>query len=261
MRIAFFLLGLAAAALPEVPQALSDLKLVRVVELKGATYHVQGVDFEKDQVWVTSVDTPRRKGFLHNFSLATGQLMRDSEIQAGARFHPGGIALDGDALWVPVAEYRAHSSAVIERRSKRTLALQSQFEVPDHIGCIAATPDFLIGGNWDSKEFYLWNRQGQLIRKVPNTTGNAYQDMKFAAGEIVASGNLPDGEGAIDWLALPSFELRRRILAGKNDRGVLYTREGMAIHANQLLLLPEDGPSRLFIFDLSAAKNARRLNP
>jgi len=180
--------------------------------------------------------------------------VREIEVQADARFHPGGIALEGDALWIPVAEYRAHSSSVIERRSKRTLALESQFEVADHIGCIAASPDFLIGGNWDSKEFYVWNRQGQLIRKVPNATGNAYQDMKFAAGEIVASGKLADGEGAIDWLALPSFQLRRRVMAGKNDRGVLYTREGMAIRGNQLILLPEDGPSRLFMFDLSLRK-------
>lgn len=258
MRTACLLLGLAIAALSGVPQALSAFKLIRVLELKGATYHVQGIDFENDQLWVTSVDTPRRKGFLHEFSLTSGQLLRETEIQAAARFHPGGIALDGDALWIPVAEYRAHSSAVIQRRSKRTLALESQFEVADHIGCLAASPDFLVGGNWDSAEFYLWNRRGQLIRKVRSATSNAYQDMKFAAGEIVASGNLADGTGAVDWLALPSFQLLRRVVAGKTDRGVLYTREGMAIRGNQLLLLPEDSPSRLFIFDLSADQPPHR---
>jgi hypothetical protein len=252
MRIGLFLLGFAAAALPGVPQALSDFKPVRTLALKGTTYHVQGIDFENGHLWVTSVDTPRHRGLLHEFSLISGELLRETEIQDGPRFHPGGIALDGDAIWVPVAEYRAHSSAVIQRRSKRTLALESQFEIADHIGCLAAAPDFLVGGNWDSKEFYVWNRRGELIRKVTNTMGNAYQDMKFASGEIVASGNFADRTGAIDWLALPSFQLRRRVMAGNNDRGVLYTREGMAIHGKQLLLLPEDGPSRMFEFDLSA---------
>src|ERR1043166_5172401 len=166
MRGACFLLGLTAAAFAQVPQALSDFKLIRVVELKGATYHVQGIDFENDRLWITSVDTPHQKGLLHEFSLATGLLVRETEIQDGVRFHPGGLALDGDALWIPVAEYRARSSAVVQRRSKRTLALESQFDVADHIGCLAAGPNFLVGGNWDSRLFYFWDRRGGLMRTV-----------------------------------------------------------------------------------------------
>ena len=40
-----------------------------------------------------------------------------------------------------------------------------------------------------------------------------------------------------------------RLSAGNNDRGVPYTREGMAFRGNRILLLPEDGPSRLFVFE------------
>ena len=235
----------------ETPATLAGFKLARVVELKGTTYHVQGVDFDGRYVWVTSVDTPRQKGFLHEFTLATGELVRQVEVGNGVRFHPGGISADGASLWIPVAEYRRNSSSTMQRRSKSTLSLESQFEVADHIGCVAATPEYLIGGNWDSKEFYFWDRKGQLIRKVASDTANAYQDMKFESRQIVASGLFQDRSGAIDWLDYPSLRLIRRIKAGSTDRGVPFTREGMAIRGNQLLLLPEDGPSRLFIFNSS----------
>jgi hypothetical protein len=239
-----------AASLSAAAASLADLERVQMLELKGALYHVQGVDLDSRRVWVTSVDAPNRKGFLHEFSLATGALLRVREVQDGDRFHAGGIATDSKSIWIPVAEYRRNSSAVIQQRSKRTFDLEFQFDVPDHIGCIAVTPEFLIGGNWDSREFYVWNHRGKLIRKIPSTTGNAYQDMKLYSGQLVASGVLPDGSGAVDWLDLRSLRLLRRMSAGVTDRGVLFTREGMAIREDRILLLPEDGPSRLFIFRL-----------
>ncbi len=239
-------------------QELSSYKLTRVIELKGVTYHVQGVEFDKQHLWITSVDRSKRRGFLHQFSMMSGELEREVEVQDGDRFHPGGISADGDSLWIPVAEYRRESSAVIQRRSKRTLELAFQFEVGDHIGCVAAAPDALIGGNWDSKDFYFWDRQGRLIRKAHSTTDVAYQDMKFDAGYIVASGNLPDRSGAIDWLEYPSLRLARRIRAGNDDHGVLYTREAMAIHGNRLVLVPEDGPSRVFFFDLGKTSTPQK---
>jgi hypothetical protein len=246
-----FLIAISAAPQERAARELSSYQLAHVIELKGVTYHVQGVDFDDQRLWITSVDRPSRRGFLAAFSISTGELLREVEVQDGDRFHPGGISADGDSLWVPVAEYRRASSAIIQRRSKRTLELESRFEAPDHIGCIAAAPDFLVGGNWDSKDFYFWDRQGRLIRKAPSTTAVAYQDMKFEGGRIVASGSMADHSGAIDWLEYPSLHLARRIHADTNDRGVLYTREAMAIHGDRLVLVPEDGPSRVFVFDLA----------
>ena len=120
--------------------ASQGLKLERVMDLRGPTYHVQGVEFDSKFVWATSVDTPHQKAYLHEVLLATGQLLRQVEVEDGIRFHAGGISSDGSSLWIPVAEYRRNSSSVIQRRSKRTLALEFQFSVPDHIGCIATTP-------------------------------------------------------------------------------------------------------------------------
>jgi WD40 repeat protein len=227
---------------------LPGWSLRRTLDLKGSTHHVQGIDFEGHTAWITSVDREEQKGFLQTYSIDSGELSRTIEIQDNERYHPGGIASDHSSLWIPVAEYRAHSSSVIQRRDKKTLKVIFQFPVDDHIGCVALTPDYLIGGNWDSRDFYIWDHAGKLIRKVPNKTDNAYQDIKYDSPYLVASGLFADRSGAIDWLSFPSFDLFRRLPAGRTDRQIPLTREGLAIHQDQLVLLPEDEPSRLFFF-------------
>src|ERR1043166_2091361 len=149
-----------SSAAQDTPAAMAPVK---VIALQGKTAHVQGIDTDGVHLWVTSVDRATRKGYLQEFAVADGRMERSIEIQDGDRFHPGGIAADANSIWIPVAEYRAASTAVVQRRSKRTLALESQFAVDDHIGCIAVTPEFVIGGNWDSRDFYVWDRQGKLI--------------------------------------------------------------------------------------------------
>jgi hypothetical protein len=230
--------------------SLADLKLVRSLTLRTETRHVQGIDLDGRKLWVTSVDRDARKGYLEEFALGSGERLRRIDLTDGERFHPGGLSAYGMSLWMPVAEYRRESTAVIQRRNASTLALESQFPVADHIGCVAVGPGFVIGGNWDSRQFYIWDHQGHLLRKAANPTENAYQDMKFVSGKLVASGVLPGNGGAIDWLEYPSLRLLRRIEAGKTDRGVRYTQEGMAVRGDRLFLLPEDGSSRLFEFRL-----------
>jgi Family of unknown function (DUF6454) len=239
-----------AASTCACSQTLADLELLQTLELRGRVYHVQGIDLDDGRLWVTSVDSASRKGYLHEFALPSGELKRAIEIQDGVRFHPGGISADAASIFIPVAEYRRDSSAVIQRRNKATLALEYQFEVADHIGCVAVGSDVLVGGNWDSRDLYIWDHRGKLQRKIPNPTGNGFQDIKLQNGILIGSGLLPGRKGAIDWLEFPSLRPLRRITAGNTDRGEPYTREGMAIRDGRLYLVPEDGPSRLFVFRL-----------
>ncbi len=223
---------------------------VKITELSGDSYHVQGIDTDGKRLWVTSVDKDHQKGYLLEFSLATGERLRMVEVTDGVRYHPGGFSADDASLWLPVAEYRRASSSVIEKRNARTLELESRFDVADHIGCLAVAPDALIGANWDSRDFYFWDRGGRLLRKVANPTGNGYQDIKFVDGRLIASGLLPGHSGAVDWLEYPSLRLIRRIPFGRTSRGVPYTNEGMTFRNGRLFLLPEDSASRLFEFQL-----------
>lgn len=107
----------------------------------------------------------------------------------------------------------------------------------------------MYGGNWDARQIYTWDYAGRLLEKRDNPAGNSFQDMKAASGQLIGSGHRPDG-GAIDWLDLPNLRLIRRIRVGKTDRGVMLSNEGMALSADRLYLLPEDSPSRLFVFPL-----------
>jgi len=231
-------------------QPPAGLTPIRTLQLKADTHHVQGIDIEGGRLWLTSVDKGKRKGYLQEFSAESGELLRSVEVGEGVRFHPGGIAAAGDAIYVPVAEYKRNSTSVIQRRSKWTLAVEAEFSVPDHIGCVAFVNGSLVGANWDSRDFYVWDLKGNLLRKAPNPTSNGYQDLKFSGGQLVGGGVLPDHSGAIDWLEYPSLTLMRRIPAGRTDWGVLYTNEGMAILDKRLFLLPEDSQSRLFEFQL-----------
>jgi len=235
---------------PQSPQSLDEFPLLRVIELKGKTYHVQGIEADADRLWVTSVDRNTQSGYLQEFSMPEGALIRETPVQDGTRYHPGGISGAGESLWIPVAEYKANSTSVIQKRSKRTLAIEKQFTVQDHIGCVAVDGETVIGGNWDSRDLYFWNTDGLLLRKVPNPTQTSFQDMKAIGEMLVGSGGFPGGAGAIEWIDLATLKPVKRITVGKTDRGASYTREGMLIRGDDLMLLPEDGSSRLFVFRL-----------
>ena len=238
-----FVSGIASAA-----DSLDELEPLPAIALRADTRHVQGIEVDGSTLWVSAVDSQNKTGWLFEFSLPDGALRRSVEVRDGPRYHAGGISGDTASLWIPVAEYTRESTSVIQRRNKRTLAVEAQFPVKDHIGCVALAGDRLIGGNWDARDLYVWTLEGKLVRKTANPVATAFQDLKFVNGELAGGGLLPDRYGAIDWLSFPGLEPLRRMTARKTDRGVAYTHEGMAIAGDKLYLLPEDQPSRLFIF-------------
>lgn len=231
--------------------AASELSLIETIALKGATYHVQGIEIEGSKLWVTSVDVKTRRGLLLEFALPGGELKRSVELQKGEMYHPGGLSGRGDFLWVPVAEYRRASKAVVQKRRKDTLALVEEFTVEDHIGAVAVGDRFLVGANWDARQLYVWTNSGELVNKVDNPTNNAFQDLKFVDGQLGGGGLVGDkSSGAIDWLSFPELQPLKRTAVGKSDRNVSYTHEGIAFADGKIFLLPEDDPSRLFTFKL-----------
>ena len=227
---------------------LDGWKALPIIELLADLHHVQGIDVERGLLWVSSVDAPARVGYLSRFDLRTGRLLNQVRVEEGQRFHPGGLTLDGDSIWVPVAEYDRDGPTSIQRRDKRTLALRTSFTVNDHIGCIAAGKDGLVGGNWDSRILYRWSREGREISRTPNPGTTSYQDLKIVDGLLLGSGNQSKTEGAVEWLDPKDYLVKKRVMAGQTSRGVTYTHEGMTYREGRLYLLPEDGRSRLFVF-------------
>ena len=223
-----------------------------VVPLLAPLKHVQGIETDGNRLWVSSVDKEAHTGHIHIFEIATGKMLRTVQVSKGEVYHPGGMAIDGKSLWVPVAEYKRIGRSVIEERDSETLELRSSFAVDDHIGCVAAGDGKIYGGNWDALKIYTWNTKGGLLEERVNPQKTHYQDMKLRGGKLVASGVVDKDSGAIDWLSVATLQLEKRVRAGKTDRNTLYTNEGMTVYGDRIYLLPEDGPSRLFVFRMSA---------
>jgi len=222
--------------------------IAQTLNIEPNLHHVQGIDIEANTLWISSVDAKAAKGYLSKLNLTTGQLLLQIEVQDGNRIHPGGITLDGDSLWIPVAAYNRKGPTIIQRRNKNTLALEFSFPVEDHIGCIAASKTLLIVGNWDSRILYQFSKDGKQLAATPNPQPTAYQDLKFDGTHLLASGNLSKSLGAIQWLTLPNYTLARQITLGTTDRNITFTNEGMTLRNNNFYLLPEDAPTRLFTF-------------
>src|SRR4051812_7821290 len=83
-------LGLSSILVVDaLPQSVSfgEWKLVRTVTLNGPTNHVQGIEFDADSLWVTSVDSTNRKGYLRDFSLTSGDPTNPSRKHPGTSHH------------------------------------------------------------------------------------------------------------------------------------------------------------------------------
>lgn len=240
------------------PRALGsgveNAQLLDNLALSGELFHVQGVDMDARHIWVTSVDRRHHRGYLHEFDRTTGQFLRRVELTDGPRYHPGGISVLAHSLWVPVAESRPDSSAVLEEIDIESLQVRRRIAVADHLGCVAASDSKLIAGNWNSRLLYVFDLSGQApVQIVPNPSRTRYQDMKFVDGELVASGTLTRSSGTIEWIDWRTMKVLRSLRAGATPpegslRTSLYTRAGMTLQGRELYLVPLDGPGRMFHF-------------
>ena len=253
--------GAGAVAPHGKTPAIEHAQLMGALRLDGQLFHVQGVVVEGDHIWVTSVDKKNHKGYLHEFDRATGKFLRRLELTDGARYHPGGISLSGRSIWVPVSEMKRDSSAVLDEIDADTLEIRRRIPVADHLGCVAASPTTLIAGNWNSRQFYVFDltgtsADGAAVRVVPNPSLTHFQDMKLIDGQLVAGRSLKRNGGTIDWIDWPSMKLTRTLRTGNTRRTRFlgrtrpYTAEGMTLDGRELYLVPQDGPSRMFHFRL-----------
>jgi hypothetical protein len=153
-------------------------RAVSETPIRFNTHHPQGMVRRGDQAFVTSVEIirPTRRypqpidgqdrdtgeGRGHLFIIdASGALQADIPLGEGDSYHPGGLDFDGRWLWVPVAEYRPDSRAIIYRVDPATLVATEAFRVPDHIGAVAVDREgrALVGVSWGGARLYRWPLQ------------------------------------------------------------------------------------------------------
>jgi Family of unknown function (DUF6454) len=183
--------------------------VTRQLDLGFATYHPQGLARVGDRLYLSSVEvieppvrypqpvggydrTPGRgRGHLFELDLS-GRLLRQITLGEGHMYHPGGIDFDGRSLWVPVAEYRPDSHAIVYRVDPRTLRATEAFRYDDHVGGVVRDPrtGTVHGVSWGSRRLFTWTERGRLLRRGLNESHYVdFQDCAAAgAGKAVCTG-------------------------------------------------------------------------
>lgn len=273
----------------------SAWKLVSAVPIKFKTHHPQGMVKIGDTLFISSVEIKVRtkrfpqpaggydrdagEGVGHLFKLDLwGNLIADVALGEGALYHPGGIDYDGQHLWVPVAEYRPNSRAIVYRVDPVTLTAAEVFRFADHIGGIVHNTDdrTLHGVSWGARRFYRWTlgpdgrvtNAGEPPERLQTLNPSHYldyQDCKYAGGRrMLCTGvtELRQRTGA------PPFRLGGIELVDLADaRPIhqvpvpLWTDNGLAMTHNPVWLeptaaglrayfMPEDDSSRLYVYEV-----------
>lgn len=193
-------------------------RLTASLPIQFPTHHPQGLVKIGETFFVSSVEvtTPTRRlepggrydrdegagvGHLFKFD-AEGRLLADLRLGEGAMYHPGGMDYDGRDLWIPVAEYRPDSRAIVYRVDPAAMRATEVLRFPDHLGAVVHNTDdrTLHGVSWGSRRFYRWSldRGGRVSpaavsagrRSMPNRSHYVdYQDCKYAGrGRMLCTG-------------------------------------------------------------------------
>lgn len=232
---------------PYLPQSIQRYAL------RFDAHHVQGLVVTDTAFFITAVDRRQRRGWIFGVSRKTGYLTRSRELTDGERIHPGGLAFDGHLLWIPNAPYHPNGPSRLPALSPLDFSVVHSFLTPPHISLLAVDPQgYLVGTDWNSRHFYVWDRSGRLRKRFRNPTGVAYQDCQFVAQQLLCGGYHRFWQGVIDWIDLENHQLLNRLQTGRTWQGWPLTREGLALHRDTLYLLPYDGAGYVLAFALNS---------
>jgi hypothetical protein len=171
------------------------------IALDFPTHHPQGFALVGDKIFMSTVeiieppvrypepvdgyDRSPGKGRGHVLVMDRGgRLLQDVVLGEGDAYHPGGIDFDGRSIWVPVAEYRPNSAAIVYRLDPATYRVQEAFRVRDHVGGVVRdrVTGHVHGVSWGSRTLYRWTPGGRQLSRVPNEDHLLdYQDCDYVA--------------------------------------------------------------------------------
>ena len=267
---------------------------VAAIPVNFNTFHPQGMVKIGDNFYVSSVDirTPTKRypalqdgydrdtgeGVGHLFKLdMKGNMVSDLTLGEGSVYHPGGIDFDGTVIWVPVAEYRPNSRAIIYRVDPATMKATEVLRYGDHIGGIVHNTDgkSLNGVSWGSRRFYRFalDNDGKVTNAATppdqlRVTNPAlyidYQDCKYLGRQEALCSGLNNYQMKKDAPRFPLGGFELVDLAG--NRPIyqvpieLWTDSGLPMTQNPFWIeptatglrayfMPEDEKSTLYIYE------------
>ena len=261
---------------------------VAAIRLRFRSFHPQGMVRVGDDFYLSAVEVTRKPrrwptprdghdrdagagvGHLFKFG-ADGRLLADLRLGEGSIYHPGGIDYDGTAIWVPVAEYRSASRAIVYRVSPETMTATKVLTVDDHIGGVVHDREggALIGVNWGSRRLYRWPLAPDGTVGAPATVANTngyidYQDCHaIGAQRMLCAGlaeyrvgrlGLPLALGGIDLIDLATLRATWQVpvpLWAASGRPMTQNPFWMEATATGLRawFVPDDDRSTLYVYD------------
>ncbi|WP_221568026.1 DUF6454 family protein [Alkalihalobacillus sp. TS-13] len=260
----------------------TDWKKVEELDLDFNIHHPQGMAKIGDRFYISSVeiiekpekyeepkdgyDRSAGKGVGHLFIVdEKGNLIEDLKLGEGDMYHPGGIAIDGKSIWVPVAEYRPDSKSLIYKINPESKKIEEAFEVDDHIGGVVSDEmnNKLYGVNWGSRDFYEWNENGKqkAIKENPSHFID-YQDCEGVdENNLLCSGiaELPNGDdvyelGGLALLDRKSKEIKHEIpITQRSPQNHTITRNPVFVEKTKdslkLFAVPDDDQTSLLVYE------------
>jgi Family of unknown function (DUF6454) len=252
---------------------------VAALPIAFRTFHPQGMVKIGDTIFVSSVEVKDRatgEGVGHLFKVdKAGKLIADLRLGEGAVYHPGGVDYDGAAIWVPLAEYRPDSRAIVYRVDPETMKATEIVRVADHLGAIVHNTDdnTLYGVSWGSRRFYRWTLGGDgrvngAADPLPTLNTSHYldyQDCKYVGGRrmlctgVTEMRQTPAGPpfrlGGIDLVDLKDGRPLHQVpVLLWTDSGLDMTHNPVWIEASaaglRAYFMPEDDSSTLYIYDV-----------
>ena len=268
------------------------------IEGQPAKAHTQGLELAGGKYYLTARRDdvrPRRALLLRTDPAATDWDVWDiTPVDARGALtvldHPGGMQSDGTRLWIPLAESKRNSRAIVrafllaDLVAGRPLKPVFEFPVSDHIGAVAVSTEhgLLFGANWDTEKVYVWDLKGSLQRTLrgdelgarglgvvagpEGRAGVAVQDWKVVGDRLYASGLFRSPKLAaaspasrlcwFEHFLEPDFQ-RRTVTLPRRD-GIELAREAMAISGGSVYFLPEDLGASNRLFRVALAELTKR---
>ena len=276
--VAFVSMGVALTYDGRVADRLTALTrnshwtVVTTVPVGFDVFHPQGMVKIGDNFLVSSVDKDGRAGHLFKIDGA-GKPLADLRLVEGEMYHPGGIDYDGRDIWLPLAEYRPDSHAIVYRIDPETMKATEVVRIADHIGAVVHNTDdrTLHGVSWGSRRFYRWARDGAgAVTQTMNASHYVdYQDCKYAGAGRMLCGGVSELRGApgVPPLRLGGLDLVS-LADGRPLHQVpvqLWTSAGISMTQNPVWLephgeglrayfMPEDNRAAIYVYDVGAPK-------
>jgi Family of unknown function (DUF6454) len=166
--------------------------------------HPQGMEIDRHTglIYVTAVeiieerDRARHycgKGRAHLFECdAEGRTLRSINLTSNHKdeYHPSGMVLTGDAMYIALAQYLPNSSSTIIEFNVKDWTYEKLFRIGDHVGLVVPNLDEgeLFLGTWGSRYYYCTDLKGNIKSKHQNPCSDEmeHQDAQLIHGGMSA---------------------------------------------------------------------------